>query len=240
MSPNVLDLDPAAERVLDDYLEVLADRLPGPAGARRAILGELGDGLVDATRARLAGGASPAQAATAAVNEFGDPATVAHAFAPELAATRARRIALALIATGPLVGSLWLGLLAASGPAVITVAPPWRWPITQVGGWPARLLLAVTVASVVTAWLTVAATGQLTRWLPTLPGLPAVTAGAAAAGASLVDATLLLVLATGALPTPGAAPWRLVVVLAALASLVRCTLATRAARRCLTIRPAPS
>jgi hypothetical protein len=130
-------------------------------------------------------------------------------------------------------------LVGTSLRAVITVAPPWRWPITQAGGWPARLLLAVTVATVVTAWLTAAATGQLTRWLPTLPGLPAVTAGAAATGTSLVDATLLLVLATGALPAPGAAPWRLVV-LAALASLVRCALASRAARRCLTIRPTPS
>lgn len=240
MNPNTLDLDPAAERVLDDYLEVLAERLPGPARARRAILAELGDGLVDATLARLADGLSPAQAAIAAVNEFGDPATVARAFAPELAATRARRIALALIATGPLVGSLWLGLLAASGPAVIALAPPWRWPITQAGGWPARLLLAVTVASVVTAWLTVAATGQLIRWLPTLPRLPAVMAGSAAAGASLLDATLLLVLATGALPTPDTAPWRLLVVVAALASLVRGTLATRAARRCLPPRPTPS
>jgi hypothetical protein len=237
MTAALPTLDRAAERVLDDYLARLAARLPGPARARQAILDELRDGLVEATHTRLTGGASPAQAAAAAVTEFGDPTTIAAAFTPELAARRARRIALALIGTGPLVGGLWLGAVAASGQGAIAAAPIWQWPLIQAGGWPARLLLAVVGAAVLAAWLTVAATGRLTRWLPAPPGLPAITAAAAASGASLFDLSLLLVLATRALPTPAAAPWPLVAV-AATTSLVRCALASRAARRCLTLRTA--
>jgi hypothetical protein len=234
-------LDPDAERVLDDYLAALAARFAGPARARQAILEELHDGLVGATHTRQAAGASPASAAAAAVAEFGDPAAVAAAFTPELAASRARRVALTLIGTGPLVGSLWLAVLAAGGQAAIAAAPVWQWPVVQAGGWTARLLLAIVGATVLAAWVTVAATGRLTRWLPARPRLPAVAAAAAAAaasGASLFDLSLLLVLATHTLPTPAAAPWQLVTV-AAIASLVRCALAGRAARGCLTLRPLP-
>jgi hypothetical protein len=232
-------LDPAAERVLDDYLAALAARLAGPARARRAILDELHDGLVEATHTRRAAGAPPARAAAAAVAEFGDPGAVAAAFTPELAARRARRVALTLIGTGPLGGSLWLAVLAAGGQAAIAAAPVWQWPVVQAGGWMARLLLAIVGATVLAAWVTVAATGRFTRWLPARPSLPAVAAAAAAAaasGASLFDLSLLLVLATHTLPTPAAAPWQLVTV-AAIASLVRCALAGRAARGCLTLRP---
>jgi HAAS len=229
-------LDPDAERVLDDYLAALAARLAGPARARQAILDELHDGLVGATHTRQAAGASQASAAAAAVAEFGDPAAVAAAFTPELAARRARRVALTLIGTGPLVGSLWLAVLAAGGQAAIAAAPVWQWPVVQAGGWTARLLLAIVGATVLAAWVTVAATGRLTRWLPARPSLPAVAAAAAASGASLFDLSLLLVLATQTLPTPAAAPWPLVTV-AAIASLVRCALAGRAARGCLTLRP---
>jgi hypothetical protein len=232
-------LDPTTERVLDNYLARLAARLSGPARARQAILAELHDGLVEATHTRLADGASQASAAAAAVTEFGDVAAVAAAFTPELAASRARRVALALIGTGPLVGGLWLGALIASGQGAIAVAPVWRWPLVQASGWPAQLLLAVIGATVLAAWLSVAATGRLTRWLPAPPRLPAVAAAAAATGASLFDLSLLLVLATRALPAPGGAAWPLVAA-AATASVVRCALAGRAARRCLTLRPASS
>jgi hypothetical protein len=231
-------LDPAAERVLDDYLTALAVRLPGPRRARREILAELYDGLVEATGARLADGTSQAQAAAGAVGEFGEPLTVAAAFAPRLAAGMARRLALGLIATGPLVGGVWLAALAASGRAVIAAAPVWRWPLIQNAGWPAGLLLAVIGAAMLAAWLTVASTGRLTRWLPTQTRLPTIAAAAAATGAGLLDLGLLLVLATHALPAPGASPWPLFAV-AATASLVRCLLAGRAARRCLTLHPAP-
>jgi len=234
------DLDPAAEQILDGYLGELAARLPGPARARQAVLAELGDGLLDATQARLTGEATPAQAAAAAVNEFGDPATVAHAFAPELAATCARRTALALIATGPLVGGLWLAaVLTAAGPAALAAAPPWQWPVIQAGGWPARLLLGLAVVTVVAAWLTVAATGPLTCWLPTQPGLPAIAATTAAGGTGLVDLGLLVALTIAALAFPDVVSWPLATV-AATASLVRCALASRAAHRCLTLRTAAS
>jgi hypothetical protein len=237
MTATIPALDPAAERVLDGYLAALAARLPGPARPRRAILDELHDGLVEAANTRLAEGASQAGAAASAVAEFGDPATVAAAFARELAVGTVRRVALALIGTGPLIGGLWLAALASSGRAAVAAAPPWRWPLVRAGGWPALLLLAVVAAAMLAAWLTVAATGRLSRWLPARRGLSA-AAATAAAGAGLFDLALLLVLATGTMPNPeGADPWPLVAVPAA-ASLIRLALAGRAARRCLALRPA--
>jgi hypothetical protein len=139
---------------------------------------------------------------------------------------------------------VWLAAVAASGQATIAAAPVWRWSLFHTAGWPAQLVLAVIGAAMLAAWLTVGATGRLTRWLPTRPRLPTITAAAAATGASLLDASLLgasllLALAIYALATPGAAPWPLITV-AAGASLVRCVLAGRAARRRLTLRPASS
>lgn len=238
-------LDPAARRILDGYLAEVAARLAGPARARAAILAELSDGLTDATHAYLTDQTiraetlphqHAARAAAAAVTEFGTPAQVADAFAPELAAATARRVALTLVTTGPLLGCLWLSALATGGANALTLAPPWQWPIIQAGGWPARLGLAVTVTTVLAAWLTVAATGRLTRCFPSLPRLPAVTAAAAAIGTSLLDTSLLALLAAQLLPTPDPASG-LLAAAAAAASGVRGTLAGRAARHCLTIRP---
>lgn len=238
-------LDPAATRILDGYVAAVGARLAGPARAHAAILAELGDGLTDAAHAYLTDQTiraetlphqHAARAAAAAVAEFGTPAQVADAFAPELAAATARRVALALVTTGPLLGCLWLGALATGTTRALTLAPPWQWPIIQAGGWPAQLGLAVIVTTVLAASLTVAATGRLTRWLPSLPRLPATMAAAAATGTSLFDAGLLALLAAQLLPASDAAGG-LLVAAAAAASGVRGTLAGRAAHHCLALRP---
>lgn len=128
--------DAGARRVIDTYLAELARQLGGPPSARAEIVAELEDGLWAATVAHQANSLPPADAARAAVAEFGDPRTVAAGFAPELAAATGRRVGLGLLATGPLVGSGWLLLAAAT----------WRWvgrePPAALGlvaalvGWP--------------------------------------------------------------------------------------------------------
>jgi hypothetical protein len=98
----------APDPVIDRYLTTVAARLTpvGPAQLRRSILAELRDGLLEACAAHQAHSLTPPQAAAAATAEFGDPHALAAAFTPELAAAQARRTALALIRSGPLVGVL--------------------------------------------------------------------------------------------------------------------------------------
>jgi hypothetical protein len=237
----------AAEQVIGSYLAEVADRLIGPAGARRDILAELGAGLGDATDAYRSAGLAPDQAVRAALAEFGQPEQVADGFRAELTAAQARRTALALLRTGPLVGLLWLGAALASRIGAQLV-PPWHWAsmpasaplVTHLAGF----AFAIAIGS---ALVTVAATGRLTRWLPAGPGslpagprrLPACPAASAAiaavaaSGTAAIDIALLALLATQAVSTPGRLA-ALPVAVAAVASVTRLTLTTRAARNCLT------
>jgi HAAS len=101
--------------------------MPGPAHARRDVLAELRSGLLDAIDAHRSAGLPPGAAAEAAITEFGDPRQVGGAFRPHLAMRHARRVALTLIVTGPLVGLLWAAAALASH-ITIRHAPPWQWP----------------------------------------------------------------------------------------------------------------
>jgi hypothetical protein len=214
------------------YLAAVTARLTGPATTRAAITDELRDGLLESLEAHRASGCSPQEATTAAIAEFGDPHTVADAFSPELAAVQARRVALGLLVTGPLVGLSWLAAVA------VNDLPPWRHQLT--GPWLALPLVALALAVACPALgLTVAATGRPGRWLggwlgrrATLPPTAAAVAGLAAIGA---DLTLLAIISGQALTTPGPQVW-VPVLLAAAASLTRVTLATRATRHLLAAR----
>ena len=249
------ELPGPAERVIGSYLAEVAGRLIGPAGARRDVLAELGAGLADATDAYRSAGLAPDQAARAAVSEFGRPEQVADGFRAELTAAQARRTALALLRTGPLVGLLWLGAALASRIGAQLVAP-WHWASMPVGARLVTHLAGIAFAIAIGgALVTVAATGRLTRWLPAGPGSrprwllarpgsharwlgarPAVSAGTAAmaaGGTAAIDIALLVLLTTQAVSTPGRLA-ALPVAVAAVASLTRLTLTTRAARKCLT------
>ena len=137
------------------YLADLAARLRGPRRRRDAILAELRDGLHHATEAHIAAGLTPAQAAAAAITQFGDPQAVADAFAGELATAYARRTIAWYIVTGPLVGIWWLLLLQPH---------PWRTGlIALLAAIPVLPLIALAIA---TAAGTFATTGRLMRWLP--------------------------------------------------------------------------
>ena len=216
-----------------DYLAAIAAQLPGPPSARVAVTDELRDGLREALQTHQARGCSQAEATAAAIAEFGDPHTVAAAFGPELGAVQARRVALALLVTGPLVGLAWITTVA------VNALPPWRHQL--IGPWLALPLVGLALAVAGPALgLTVAATGRLGRRLGRVvhrATLPPTAAAVAALAAVVADLTLLGILTGHALTSPGSYVWAPIIV-AASASLTRVTLAGRAARRCLATRAA--
>jgi len=222
---------PCAQEAVEGYLAEVTARLPGPARARSDIVAELRSGLLDATDAHCCAGLPAAEAVHAAIGEFGDPAEIADGFRTEIAASLARRAAVAVLVTGPLVGVLWIVTAVASH-----IAPHLQWADLSLG---LRVGIAlVVIAAGVTACgaiFGIAATGRLTRWLPARPRLApaaAAVAGFGAVGADALGLALLavqLVTAAGRL-SPGLAA------MAAAASIGRVAFAGRAARRCLAIR----
>ena len=131
--------------------------------------------------------------------------------------------------TGPLVRTSWLLLAAAT----------WRWagqePPTALGLVAALVGLALVVA-VPAAVLSVAASGRLSRWLPTGPQVGATAAAAAACACVAGDLVLLGGLLASTVLVGGVA-WP-AALLAAGASSTRLSLAGRATRRCLNARAA--
>ena len=232
--------DPAADRLLEDWLAAVAARLPGLARTRQAVVAELRDGLLEGLDSNQARGLAPIPAARATLAEFGDPGQVAHVFAPELAAAHARRVALTLARTGPLLGVLWLTALFVGPLSKSFLADPvlpWRWPWLP-GPWAGLPLVGlVLLVGIPAAVLAVVATGRLSRWLPTGPRLAPTAAAAAALAGMTVDLALLGMLTIQALIAPGQLA-EVPAILAAAASLARLALAGPAARRCLASRSA--
>lgn len=222
---------------LERYLADITARLPGPPRSRARIVAELRSGLMDAADARRSAGLAGCEAERAAVSEFGDPDQVARGFRQELAASQARRVAAALLASGPVTGLLWIATARASH-LTIRLAPPW-----QEGGLPRGLpagILLVAAAVAVTACaavLGIATTGRLTRWLPDRPWRAPIAAAVAGYGAVGADALGLALLAS-LLATAPARLSPFLAAAAAVASLVRLLLANRAARHCLATRAA--
>jgi hypothetical protein len=214
-----------------DYLAAVTAKLAVPAAARVAVTDELRDGLMEALETHQARGYTPQEATAAAIAEFGDPATVAAAFGPELGAVQARRVALGLLVTGPLVGLAWIAAVA------VNALPLWRHEL--IGPWLALPLVGMALAVAGPALgLTVATTGRLSRRLGPVvhrATLPLTAAAVAALAAVVADLTLLGIITGHALTDPGSPMWA-PVALAASASLTRVTLAGRAARRCLATR----
>jgi hypothetical protein len=230
----------AADRLLESWLAAVAAHLPGLARTRQAVVAELRDGLHEALGAHRHRGLAAMPAAQATLAEFGDPGQVAHAFAPELAAAHARRVALTLARTGPALGALWMTALLASPlfkPLTADPPAPWRWPWPP-GPWAGLPLLGlVLLVGIPAAVLAVLATGRLSRWLPTSPRLAPTAAAAAAMAGMTVDLALLGMLGAQALIAPSQLAWA-PAILATGASLTRLALAAPAARHCLANRTA--
>jgi hypothetical protein len=119
--------------LIEDYLSELASRLPAP------IVAELADGLHATYLAHRRTGLTREDAAQDAVAEFGDPDTVIAAF---VAINPARRVARALLLTGPVIGAAW-------ATALLTLHA-WDWPVSNWAraGFGAMLLTCVAMLAV--------------------------------------------------------------------------------------------
>jgi hypothetical protein len=228
---NLAPLDPAARPVLEGYLAELAAGLAGPRATRAGIVAEVADGLAEATAAHQARSLPPADAAKAAVAEFGDARRLAAGFGTELAAATGRRVGLGLLATGPLVGLTWLAMAAASAAGPGPEPRPALAVVAAVFG----VVLAVAVPAAV---ISVLATGRLGRRLPAGPRTAPTAAGLAAGVCVAGDLLLLTGLVAWAVALGGLV-WPLAVT-AAAASATRLTLAGRALGRCLAARRRPA
>jgi hypothetical protein len=220
-----------AQLAVERYLAEVTARLPGSPRSHRDIVAELRSGILDATDAHCSAGLPPAEAVQAAIDEFGDPIKVADGFTAEIAAGLARRAAVVVLVTGPLVGVLWIVTAVASH-----IAPHFQWsdlsPGLQVG------VPLVAVAAGVTACgalFGIAATGRLTRWLPAMPRRAPAAGAAAGFGVVGADALGLALLGVQLATAAGTlSPWPAAA--AAAASVARLMFARRAALRCLAIR----
>lgn len=216
-----------ADPVVQRYLADLSRVLPGPRRACLVVVDEIADGLHEAIARHSARGLRPPAAAAAAVDEFGEPAVVAAAFAGELAIARARAVVAAFVLTGPLVGVWWLLLL------LPRPLPP---DLTTLGA--ALPVLPVVAAATITAVAIRAATGSLTRWLPEIAPGRALDAGAAIGLACMAsDVTMLGILAARAAGAPDSLSPALAAA-AVTASLVRLSFAAMAVHRGLRARRA--
>lgn len=209
--------------LVGSYLRDVEAEIPQWRRGRRRAMAELADSLEDATNHYCSEGMDLEAAAARAVEESGPAQLVASEFAAVLANRQARLTALTVLLTGPLVGVLWLTVLA-----------PGRAPDALLLRFP--VLAGLVVATVMAGVLTVLATGPSPEWLPPVTLSPRRTAAAACATVALCDVVVLTIAAlaaagrSGVPLMPGLA--------AAAASLARLILAQRVARRDLLLQPA--
>jgi hypothetical protein len=212
---------------IETLLQAIGARLPGPARSRAEILAELRDGLMEVADANERRGLERAEAVWLAVRQFGDAPTLAAAFWPEMAAARARRVVLALFASGPIVAALWV--FAARSRGLGSESGVFDSSLSHVA---AALLLAATIGCGL--W-TIVAAGRAPLWPHIAPQMA--LRGAAAMGciAAVADLALLSMLSAPLASFPG--PIHQVALGAAmLASGTRLILTSRASRSCLAMR----
>ncbi|GAA1817368.1 hypothetical protein [Agromyces neolithicus] len=208
---------------VSSYLVAIDAEIPRWLRSRRAALSELADGLDDAITDYRTQGLSPQEAATRAVSDSGPPSIIADAFTDVLSAGHARRTALALLVTGPLIGVVWLNALVPGSPPTMLLAQ-----ILPLG--------PVILASVVTSVLTLLVTGPARlrpAWAPRRPQrLAAFACACSVVGDLLVLGTTMIT----ALTMPGnMAGYPLIG--AVVLTLTRLAITQRVARRDLTRAP---
>jgi HAAS len=224
--------------IVDEYLAQVADRMPGPARTRAAILAELRADLLDAVEAHRQTGLASAAAEQAAAEEFGDPLQLAAAFGAELATAKARRLALLLLASAPLIVLAWAAAAIGSHLEARHTLP-WQWEASPAWRLTVLVAAATLVLALVAATAAVAVSGRLTRWLPDCTSLAATSAITAGIAAAAVDLILLLLLARQLAHAPAtldATP----VTIAALASITRLAFAQRSIRHSRPLQPTPT
>jgi hypothetical protein len=191
----------ASHELITAQLDQLARRLPAPA------VDELADGLITTYEQQLARGLAPADAAEAAIDEFGRPDDIVAAFVHH---SPGRRTARVLLASGPLLAAVW-------APSLV-LNHAWTWPVAPAAVAAFGLALAAVVGALVTA-----ATNQ---HHPRRDALAPVGAG----GLMLLDATAVAVII---LVAPAIAT---IMVIAVAASVIRIGLTARAVLGRLAIR----
>lgn len=222
-------MNPTADSV-EAFLQVVADHLTGPSKDRAAILAELNDGLIQATESHQRTGLNRAQAVQIALREFGDPQALAESFRPELLLTRARRSALTLLTTAPIVLALWIA--AARSRQTTPTARLFDSPTDHIAA--AVLLVALTatgIGSILTS-------GRLTCWLAIPARTPAISAAAMGVITTISAIAAVAVLGVRLAGYPGTLH-TLVLTAAITASFATTYLGIRASRSCLAVVKAP-
>ena len=204
---------------VDRYLTEMAEVLVAPAPERMAVVREIGDGLTETIAGYRALGLPEEEAMSAAVAEFGEPRVVAAAVQAELGVRQARRSALALMASGPVVGIAWL-----AGAAVTSLSPARHQMFALL--WALPLVGAAIIVAVPVLVGTLVATGRAGLRLALPPRLPPTAVTIASVAAVTADVTMLTIAGLYLAITSATPGWPLVP--AVVASLVRICLATRA------------
>ncbi|WP_026404090.1 permease prefix domain 1-containing protein [Actinomadura rifamycini] len=197
--------------IIDEHVGALSAALHGPARAKARMLDEARAGLADAADDLAATGLPAADAARRAVRDFGTVADVAPDFQRELTIAQARRTALAVALSAPVLLLCWQ--LAGTGGGVLPHA--------------ARLVGAVAAAAALLGAGGLAATGAWARRMPVPSGLPRTVAWAGTVSGAALGASAVALTAASAL----SADWPLAAAIAAL-TLVSHTKVAASARAC--------
>jgi uncharacterized membrane protein len=200
------------------YTATLTAALHGPPRVKSRLVAEIRDGLSDTVAAYTREGRPAEQA----VRDFGTPAELVPACQRELTIAQARRTAGAIALTGPLLIACWYALWTVDGVLPRTA-----------------LVLAVHLAGIaaVLSAVALAATGRLSRWLPTPRRFPLAVAWLGTT-ASVAMAVATLALAAAAI---GALDWPLIALAVALGAAAHGTVASsaRACRECARLAERP-
>ncbi|MBG0829896.1 hypothetical protein HS041_19195 [Planomonospora sp. ID67723] len=123
----------ASTGVIDDYVTGLGRALKGPRGAKRDLLTEARDSLLDAAEALELDGLDRAEAERAAVAEFGAVAEIAPGYQDELSAAAGRRLATLLFLAVPLTALMWTAIwkLFPMEPVSYAAKPAWFVPVAR-------------------------------------------------------------------------------------------------------------
>jgi hypothetical protein len=216
-----------AGRAIDGYIQQVAAGLPGPARERRDMMAELRSGLLDALDVHQLNGLPEEAAAAAATAEFGEPRMIAATFRSELAVRLARRCAVTLAGTGPVVGLLWTAAAMASHIGI----RPWEAGAPDGSTVVVPVLAVALLMTIGGALVTLVASGRLAARRGGRTWIAPATATMAGYGAVIVDVGIFTLLASQLVSAPGElAP--VPVAGAAAASMARLLLAWHAAQRC--------
>ncbi|WP_448808772.1 hypothetical protein [Agromyces bauzanensis] len=205
------------------YLAEVDAGIPRWLHSRRAALDELADGLDDAIIDYRSQGFTTQDAALRAVSESGSPSMIADAFTATLSAGHARHTVLALLATGPIIGAVWLAALVPGRPAITLLAQ-----IPPLG----PVILASIIISGLTLLMTGPATLRPTRARPRPPRLAAFACACAATGDVLMLGTAIV-----AVVSAPREPVGYPLICAVALSMVRLVVTQRVARRGLIHAP---